>query len=368
MATENQKTAIGSLLNDADQMSKKVISAYSPTVKYKTNMQNVKKFDAAHIEAAATFLGFKVRADNKKLYKNLQVLSDRVILKIESLFESTCPDCGETYCNSRTDTPPLTCYLCMQGSHDCSNVKDKIDPASRPPAGSVWLCFGCLKKNDLALSPNVTHLTIDVATTAEPDHSAVTEEEDKDDKEEEEEEEDTDERVSPRRDRDKSTNKDGPICEAYKKRKCPHGLTGKRHIEGKPCPNRHPPRCFRWCKHGDHQKLACILRETSVSTSIQSCAVTRFSKESVSSGIASFNISNTPVNTKGLQMKGMQLETDRPPTKLTDQDRKSALTASLLLVVVRHPMPLPFKRGTDLKRGNLTYLLAGTQITSQTLF
>ena len=41
------------------------------------------------------------------------------------------------------------------------------------------------------------------------------------------------------------------------KRECLHGLTGKRLINGEACPHRHPPRCFRWCKHGKHKKLGC---------------------------------------------------------------------------------------------------------------
>ena len=117
--TENQKAVIGSLLNTADALTKKVISAYSPIAKYNANLQNLKRFNADHLEPAATFLGFHVRTDSKKLYKNLMVLFDRVLSKIESLFESTCLDCGEKYCNDLTETPLLVCHLCSQGSHNC---------------------------------------------------------------------------------------------------------------------------------------------------------------------------------------------------------------------------------------------------------
>ena len=252
MTTEHQKTVIGSLLNDADQLSRKVISAYSPAVKYQTNLHNIRRFNAEHIEAAAVFLGFNVRAEDKKLYKNLQTLCDRIILRIESLFESLCTDCGDTYSNSLSDRPPLSCYLCMQGSHDCNKVKEKIDPASRPPAGSVWLCSGCWRKNDLALLPAVTDLKSDTGKTPAPDKNAAN-----DGEVTESEGDDKDERVSPRRGR--GTDKDSglPICEAYKKRECPHGLTGKRLIDNRPCQHRHPPQCFKWQKHGDNKKLGC---------------------------------------------------------------------------------------------------------------
>ena len=250
--TANQKAVIGSLLNDADPLTKIVISAYNPTAKYNVNLQNIRRFNADHIEAAATFLGFKVRAESKKLYKNLTILSDRVILKIESLFESTCLDCGETYCNTlNSETPPpFTCHLCLQGSHTCDKVKEKAKSSPRP-GGTVWLCFDCYRKNDLALLP----------TEAVKSAAVKKETEDKtEDDEDDEEEVDEDDRVSPRRGRQqepKSTATEGIVCERYKKRECPHGLTGKRLIDGKPCPHKHPRRCFRWCKQGDNRKLGC---------------------------------------------------------------------------------------------------------------
>lgn len=254
MTSEHQQIVIGSLLNNADQLTKKVISAYSPDVKYQTNLLNLKKFNADHIEAAAVFLGLKVRADNKKLYKNLEILCDRIILRIESLFESLCTDCGETYSNSLTDIPPLSCHLCMQGSHDCSKVKEKIDSASRPPAGSVWLCSGCWRKNDLALVPAVTDVKTKAGETPELENNSETSESEV---KESDIREDKKDRVSPRRNRESDFDQGVPICEAYKKRECRHGLTGKRLIDNQPCPHRHPPQCFRWQKHGDNKKLGC---------------------------------------------------------------------------------------------------------------
>ena len=98
MASEHHKSVIGGLLNTADALTKKVISAYNPAVLYKTNLLNIKRHDAAHLEAAATYLGLTVRDDeDKKLYKNQEILSDRIILSIEALFETTCTECDEVY-------------------------------------------------------------------------------------------------------------------------------------------------------------------------------------------------------------------------------------------------------------------------------
>lgn len=245
MPTENQRTVLGELLNLASPLAKKVISAYSPDVKYELNMANVRRFDASHIEAAALFLGFKVRAQEKKLYKNLKVLSDRVILKIESLFESSCTECGEKYCNKLSDSPLMTCYLCLQGCHNCDKVSEKAPARTKSPGGTVWLCSGCLKKNDLVLFPSPKTIP-----------SKSSESEDQNEKTDENEDEEEGERESPRRNREPA-QKTGPVCEAYKRRECPHGLTGKRLVGGIACPYRHPPRCFRWCKHGENKQLGC---------------------------------------------------------------------------------------------------------------
>ena len=90
------------------------------------------------------------------------------------------------------------------------------------------MCSGCLKKNDLALVPQLSN---DKSSDRE-----IEEEEEEEIEDEEEEEE----RESPRRNREDS-KKTGPICEAYMKRECPHGLTGKRKINGEACPHRHLP-------------------------------------------------------------------------------------------------------------------------------
>ena len=249
--SELHKVVIGDLLNKADFMAKKVVSAYNADVLYNTNLQNLKKFDATHLEATATFLGFTVRGEeNKKLYKNLKVLCDRIILKIESLFETGCNDCGETYRNKLEDTPLLTCQLCNQGSHNCAKIQERFDALNEVPEtlrliGMVWLCFGCLKKNNLAFT-----------LPTNPSDPPSNRESDEDDPEPPAETEG--ERVSPRRNRENQPEIRSEICAAYKARNCPHGLTGKKLINGIPCDKKHPPRCFRYCKHGDNKRLGCV--------------------------------------------------------------------------------------------------------------
>ena len=109
------KDAIGELLNAADPLSKKVISAYNPSddVKHDANVKKIKSsFDAAQLETTAQFLGFTVKDSNdKKLYKNLSILADRIVLKIESYFTSHCDACDSDYCVGLSNIPLITCKL-----------------------------------------------------------------------------------------------------------------------------------------------------------------------------------------------------------------------------------------------------------------
>ena len=146
---------MGELLNNAEPTARRVITAYNPDQKYKVNLKNLKACKAAPLEACAKLLGLARDKDNKKLYQNLGILSDRIILKIEALFEIDCDDCKETYRNKLGDTPPLHCKLCLQGSHSCEAIQKKLEAykpivdAGDTPTGIVWLCHECLKKNHL---------------------------------------------------------------------------------------------------------------------------------------------------------------------------------------------------------------------------
>lgn len=237
------KLIIGDLLNMADAQAKKVISSYDDEEEsHSKNKANLKKHDAPHLEACATFLGFRElrSTDNKKQYKNLSVLADRIILRIEALFETTCDDCEEKYQNTLTDEPPIRCQLCDQGSHNCDTMVEKIrqlqilTESDKKPRGMVWMCHGCHKKNSMNLEVPIVDIPEEL---------------------EEEETDDPDEDHSPRGDRHAPKPKKEEICQLYAKRQCPHGLTGKRKINGGSCQKAHPPKCFRFCRAGDGVRI-----------------------------------------------------------------------------------------------------------------
>lgn len=252
-----KKAVIGSLLNKADPASKKVISSYNFTASYKVNLDKMKAHNATLLESCASYLGFKVRDGDKKLYRNQKILCDRLILKIESLFDIQCKECKETYHNELQDTPLFRCQLCLQGSHNCPEMLKKADALKDLqskgliPPGTTWLCYECLKKNDLALLPP-PKLTKDKQADSAPSLLPIEEE-----GENAEEEED---RVSPRRGRKDTVTEDkrsSRTCKLYVQRKCPHGLTGKRLVDGKPCTDQHPRQCRFFARFGNDKQRGC---------------------------------------------------------------------------------------------------------------
>ena len=113
---EKQKVVIGGLINKADAHAKKILSAYDPLSSYNTNLRNIVKCNVVQLEACAKMLKLRVRSDDgkeTKLYKNKDVLADRIILKIESLFEAECSDCQRMYQNTLDDNPLFICRLCL---------------------------------------------------------------------------------------------------------------------------------------------------------------------------------------------------------------------------------------------------------------
>lgn len=279
---EKQRVVIGGLLNVADADSKRVLAAYSPEKGYSFNLTKLLKCNSRQLEACAKLVGLKARSDDgsEKLYQKLEILADRIILKIESLFEAECSDCKAVYCNTLESEPLFTCRLCLLGSHNCEEIKKKAANVSQSyPAGFVWLCNVCLGKNDLTnmFPPTTTRkkqplkknskLTASVEklnTIEEKEPEADTAEEEE--RKEEDQEAEADERQSPNRVRDTDGAKLGTwgqnekkreICELYKRRACPHGLKGNTIHNGKVCDKSHPKKCFKYSDFGSRHKNGC---------------------------------------------------------------------------------------------------------------
>jgi hypothetical protein len=266
--------AIGELLDGADADAKNVLRKYRADVSHDRNFKEMKALKNEVLEKCAEHVKLVVRSTDgesethDKLYPNKGVLVDRLILKIESYLQDNCDECKATYRNKLDDEAPLlVCFVCSQGSHNCPEMRDKYDKVSACFAspdrliGLHWLCQGCRRKSDLVFVPkpkNTKKAKPITQTIAEDTAEEEEEEEEADETDEKEasveEQAISNDRRSPRRERCPVPT---GICEKYKKLECPHGLTGKRLIQGKPCPKLHPRRCINYMRHGTDKKLGC---------------------------------------------------------------------------------------------------------------
>ena len=284
--------AIGALLelskNNAD--ARNVLMKYRHELSHSTNSKNLKTFKNSELENAANFLKLRVRdKTGDQLYPNKDVLVDRVILKVETFLENTCDACESKYCIKLDDPsePLLACHICMQGSHDCSNMKEKVARYNKallegenivlPPYGMVWLCQWCRLNHDAMFPPMVTKKICKnvekVATnaTGKTSENCVELDSEKDDPSQTL---DPDSETNEISDRARETGfdiryKNDPaatldqkqdkenICELFLKMQCPHGLRGKQMINGHICPKYHPKLCRKYCRYGSDNKIGC---------------------------------------------------------------------------------------------------------------
>ena len=254
--------AVGELLRLADPLSKTVLGAYRQQCDHSVNLTAIasSKFKTEVLERCAEYLNLSTRtATGDKIYKNKSQIADKIILKIESYFENTCDECNQAYQHHITDEemPKIACLLCLQGAHNCDQMNRKLEPllalADHFPKGMVWICRGCREKNETR-----PQMCITVAPDNSNKAGRDTGNQKNDDKHKDDKNGDDNPFQSPRRDRHMTgRTHELDICPLYKKAQCPHGITGKKIIEGKACLKAHPKRCIQYCRYGTNKKGGC---------------------------------------------------------------------------------------------------------------
>ena len=243
--THPNDLAIGDLLVQATPEAKLIISAYQHDRNHTKNVQamSAAKFTADNLETCANFLGLKTRDhDNGKIFSNKQTLADRIILKIESLFHSECIACHEMYQNKLADTPLKTCFRCLQGSHDCDQMMAANKALTMP--GSVWVCFGCYKQFDV-LAPTKEKKSKKEESAA-PLEAIPEELQPNQGIENSTPGESSTNNEVPRNERGDASE----TCGLYMKNSCPHGISGKRKVDGQVCNKDHPKGCLKYLRSG----------------------------------------------------------------------------------------------------------------------
>ena len=144
---ESIKISIGRLLQNADECSKRVLTAFDPSAKRSANIKAISSYNLDILEPCATFLGINLAdSDGNKIFTKESLVS-RILLGINSLLPSQCSECSESYVvEVNPDNPPrFTCFQCFQGSHDCDRITAVHEALSTVGllTGHVWLCSEC---------------------------------------------------------------------------------------------------------------------------------------------------------------------------------------------------------------------------------
>ena len=246
-----QKTAMPKdLVTNAPPLAKEVLNYCDIDA---TSFEHAKKlnnkFTVAHIQELAEYLKFDLtpRPDStsKKGYRNLKVLVHRCLLKIKSYtFPSTCGACKEQYTVDHSKVPSFTCWICMQGSHECEatlKTKSTLQSLSGGLQGFHWLCAPCCEKTDTSLSsmnpfanekerldPALDVVTEAQVTAKDESGAGLT-----------------------------ITHATKKPCPYLANGRCRHGMSGKIEIDGKTCPHLHRKVCRRYKMNGLGSKYGC---------------------------------------------------------------------------------------------------------------
>ena len=292
---------LGELLNlavgDADAL--KVFNAYDLDGSFEGNLNTLRKLPEKALVAACTLLGLKPMVDGKPRYGSRTTLAEWVILNISVLFVYDCGSCGKEYQVDRLSQPKVRCRVCGQGSHDCDKFLEAykaLEELNVEVPGLSWLCHPCASKNRLEAFPGYTYGDSDEKATADGEGSddefqvKISPVQEKKGKRGRKKKTPSDgEVITPviggdlnqknRRDltlklggndsasndgsrventsegkEDKKSGKSSPkfenVCEAYKKKACPHGRKGDKLVNGVACSKNHPVACIRYVSHG----------------------------------------------------------------------------------------------------------------------
>ena len=247
LVLSGRKEVMGALLLNADEISKQVLSSYPIISDSDEGDKNLNKFSVANLESCARYLKVALKDTAGKKLFNKKSLVKQLVLSIEALMPTKCEECSSTYKISLEDVPLFKCHICLRGSHDCEQMKRvNTTLAGLRVNGIVWLCASCSERHSGAPSLNVgdsSPHSVDNTGT-----SVV-------------ESEITDSGDLVNGNSEQLSHAGSPtvtvICKKYRKGNCPHGLRGKKLINGNVCRYQHPRSCNKFCAFGSRGPRGC---------------------------------------------------------------------------------------------------------------
>ena len=256
MALIKKKTeaelAIGNLLirSETNQIVKRVISAFDHTAKTTANYKSLSVFKLDMLEPCAEFLNLELAdPSGNKLYTK-DSLVHRILFELRALLPSECSECNSTYViDFEAEQKPLFhCHMCYRGSHSCPTIVGLHESLSQASvdllSGHVWLCKAC-KESSTPIKYRKSKSRHESVSLDKPDlpPSHVRDAMDS-------------QQSSPIQSvvqtpggkpieeadlrRELKTVLKERICQKYKRGVCPHGLKGKKKVDGQVCEFEHP--------------------------------------------------------------------------------------------------------------------------------
>lgn len=230
--------AIGTILAKTSESGiKSVIGAITYEKSEKENVELIKGYSRNELIETHKFLktlGTDYPAPCQSLNpnsRNKDQYAEDIFNFINLLKPTQCTVCNENYVPTNDDYEDnkVKCFLCKRPSHhDCYK-----DLTINPDIGIIFLCSECLSvRAATELSKKLSNDETKDATSASLGDDGSSEEKPKN-------KPDHVERIPPTED-----------CPLYLERKCPHGLTGKREINGNPCPYKHRRLCLHFAANG----------------------------------------------------------------------------------------------------------------------
>ena len=243
MTHEDFESALGELLTKAtDDSVKNVLGIFD---KDKTVPQNIGKLkDGSSGVALQDTISFL--KSNSPAYpvaqhvlslknRNKEEYSKDIAKFLDFVKPTQCLSCKVNYIPATEEgaSNEPKCYLCHRPSHGICYKDTIIDPER----GVIFVCTECLSvkaAKDLAADinnkkpeENVTKpATLDTPKSPVQQISEETAH------------------------KEVNSHQESEDCPLYLKRQCPHGLTGKREIDGHPCPYKHRRRCNYHVEYG----------------------------------------------------------------------------------------------------------------------
>ena len=122
------KTAIGSLLFKANnELVKKVITAFDPLASRSVTNKTLSAFNLDMLEPCAEFLNIELADTHGDKIYTKDTLVARIRYALNALLPSQCSTCKAMYRIEfeADEAPHYHCYMCFQGSHDCTAIKER---------------------------------------------------------------------------------------------------------------------------------------------------------------------------------------------------------------------------------------------------